>query len=92
MLDFILPDTYILADVALAMAQGFFHFYLNRCLTVFIIHMFLLKMSNTFEVMFDDLKPEVQRGLLEFLGVTENELNKEIYVIAVLEKPEEANS
>ncbi len=88
MLDFILPDTYLLADVALAMAQGFFHFHLNRCLVVFIIHMLLLKMSNTFEVMFDDLKPEVQRELLEFPGVTEDELNKETYVIAVLEKPE----
>lgn len=89
MLDFILPDTYLLVDVALAMVQGFFHFHLNRCLVVFIIHMLLLKMSNTFEVMFDDLKPEVQRELLEFPGVTEDELNKETYAIAVLEKPEE---
>lgn len=89
MLDFILPDTYLLVDVALAMAQGFFHFHLNRCLVVFIIHMLLLKMSNTFEVMFDDLKPEVQRELLEFPGVTEDEFNKETYVIAVLKKPEE---
>lgn len=44
-------------------------------------------MSN-FNIMFDDLKPEVQEALLDFLGVTEDEINKEIYILAVIEKPE----
>lgn len=38
--------------------------------------------------MFDDLKPEVQKKLLEFLGVTEDEINKDIYIVAVIKKPE----
>ena len=40
-----------------------------------------------FNIMFDDLKPEVQEALLNFLGV-EDEINKDIYVVALLEKPE----
>lgn len=44
---------------------------------------------TTFNIMFDDLKPEVQEALLDFLEVTEDEINKDIYVVAVIEKPEE---
>jgi len=46
-------------------------------------------MGETFKVMFDDLKSEVQKELLDFLGVTEDEINKEIYIVAIIEKPEE---
>lgn len=44
--------------------------------------------NETFNIMFDDLKPEVQEALLNFLGVTEDEINKDIYIVAVIEKPE----
>lgn len=44
--------------------------------------------NETFNIMFDDLKPEVQKELLEFLDVTEDEINKEIYTITIIEKPE----
>lgn len=47
-------------------------------------------MSNTFEVKFNDLKPEVQQELLNFLGVeSASEINGDIYTVAIIEKPEE---
>jgi hypothetical protein len=39
--------------------------------------------------MFNDLKPEVQKELLDFLGITEDEINKEIYTVAIIEKLED---
>lgn len=45
--------------------------------------------NKTFEVMFNDLKPEVQKELLDFLGITEDEINKEIYIVAIIEKLED---
>lgn len=34
-------------------------------------------------IVFDDLKPEVQKALLNFLEVTEDEINKDIYIVTL---------
>lgn len=45
--------------------------------------------EETFEITFDDLKEDVQQELLKFLGVTEDDINKELFVLGILYMPEE---
>jgi len=49
----------------------------------------LERTEETFEITFDDLKEDVQQELLKFLGVTEDDINKELFVLGILYKPEE---
>jgi len=47
-------------------------------------------MDETFDIRFDDLKPEVQAEFLEFMGLKDAaEGNFDVYPIAEVPKPEE---
>lgn len=49
----------------------------------------LERTEETFEITFNDLNEDVQQELLKFLGVTEDDINKELFVLGILYKPEE---
>lgn len=49
----------------------------------------LERTEETFEITFDDLNEDVQQELLKFLGVTEDDINKELFVLGIFYKPEE---